>query len=124
MRPRSLYRNIYMHFLGVLCAVGGLSYLMFGHEERDLYPLPRPLMLVGLLALVGVAVRPLARRISRPIESIIAASRRFGQGELSTRVQLPRVHPRHHRRRHHGWPEAWILRRHYGDEMISLVHAW
>ena len=53
-------------------------------------PLWRPFVLVGLvLLLVGVATRPLARRISRPLEQLTAAARRLGGGDLSARVPAP-----------------------------------
>ena len=71
--------------------------------------------LVGLLMLVALAVRPLARRISRPVERIIEASRRFGSGDLSTRVHVP--YHRLHRR--HRWRRA-----RFGDELFTLMHAW
>lgn len=70
---------------------------------------------IGLLLLVGLAVRPLARRISRPVERIIEASRRFGSGDLSTRVRIPQ----HRMHRRHRWRRA-----RFGDELFTLMHAW
>jgi signal transduction histidine kinase len=82
----------------------------------------RPLAaLFAVMMLVGLAVRPLARRIVRPIERLIVASRRFGEGDLTTRVQLPRW--RHHAR-HHNHPWARWHRRHHTDELFTLMHAW
>ena len=50
----------------------------------------RPFLGVALvLLLVAVASRPLARRITRPIDLLTEASRRLGQGELSYRIPLP-----------------------------------
>jgi signal transduction histidine kinase len=60
-----------------------------------------------VLLIVGVATAPLARRISRPVERLTEASRRFGAGELSYRVP--------ERRRH---------RRHHHDELGQLTRAW
>jgi signal transduction histidine kinase len=85
------------------------------------------------LVVVALAVRPLARRISRPIEWIIMASRRFGAGELSTRIQLPQWrhhHHRHHRRLHPQQEERlrrwqrWQLGHRIGDELYTLILAW
>ena len=78
-------------------------------------PFRRGGAVIGLLVLVAVAVRPLARRISRPVERIIEASRRFGNGDLSTRVRIPQ-HRMHRRRR---WPRA-----RWGDELFTLMHTW
>jgi two-component system OmpR family sensor kinase len=121
-RPRSLYKHIYMHFVLVLVAVGGVSSFIFmRHVHGDAFPRRPLLMLVCTLGLVAVAVRPLARRISRPIEWLIVASRRFGEGDLSTRVRLPEWH---------GMGERWRRRvrrhwrRHVGDELLTLMHAW
>lgn len=120
MRPRSLYKRIYMHFLGVLIAVGALTFFIVNHSMRRGGP-ARPFMtLFAVLMLVGLAVRPLARRISRPIEWLIIASRKFGAGDLSTRIRLPRWEARHLQRWHKRWPR----RRHFGDEMFALIHAW
>jgi signal transduction histidine kinase len=96
----------------------------------------QPFALLGLtLIVVALAVRPLARRISRPIEWIIMASRRFGAGELSTRIQLPQWkhhhHHHHHRRRLspkqaerlRRW-QSWQLGHRIGDELYTLILAW
>lgn len=61
--------------------------------------LVRPLTAVALvLLLVGVLTAPLARRISRPVERLTEASRRFGAGDLTYRIPVPaRCEPiRHH----------------------------
>jgi signal transduction histidine kinase len=53
----------------------------------------RPLALVAFaLVVVAVATRPLARRISRPIERLTAAVRRLGGGDLSARVAADVAH--------------------------------
>lgn len=55
-----------------------------------------PAIAVALaLVVVGVATRPLARRLSRPIEQITATARRFGHGDLAARVAAPRRRRRH-----------------------------
>jgi signal transduction histidine kinase len=53
-------------------------------------PLWRPLIVLAV-ALLGVAIatRPLARRISRPVERLIDAARRLGGGDLTARVPAP-----------------------------------
>ena len=50
-------------------------------------PLWRPILVVVLaLLVVAVATRPLAQRISRPVERLTAAARRLGAGDLSARA--------------------------------------
>ena len=47
----------------------------------------RPALIVAVaLLVVAVATRPLAQRISRPLEGLTAAARRLGGGDLSARV--------------------------------------
>ncbi len=51
--------------------------------------LARPaLVLVLVLLVVALATRPLARRISRPLERLTEAVRRFGGGDLSARAEV------------------------------------
>src|SRR5215470_20069770 len=55
----------------------------------------RPALMVGfVLLVVGLATRPLARRISRPLERLTEAVRRLGGGDLGARVSLERAHHR------------------------------
>ena len=76
-------------------------------------PLRPMLGLAAVLLLVGLATAPLARRLSRPVDRLIDATRRFGEGDLSYRIPLPpwcaqRTEPRHRRM----------------DQMMSLMVAW
>ena len=58
-------------------------------------PLWRPLMVVALaLVVVAVATRPLAQRISRPLERLTAAARRLGGGDLAARAPTDGTHAR------------------------------
>jgi two-component system, OmpR family, sensor kinase len=60
-------------------------------------PLWRPVLLVAVALLaVAVATRPLAQRISRPVERLTAAARRLGAGDLSARVGAQDAHARRH----------------------------
>ena len=69
-------------------------------------PLWRPVITVGLVLLaVALGAAPLARRISRPVERLTAATRRFGSGELGYRL-----------------PSLWSWRK--GDELGELTQAW
>lgn len=74
----------------------------------------RPLIMVAVVLLVvGVATRPLARRLSRPLERLTTAARRLGGGDLRARVDLP---PRRDR-----W---WHRRSAPADEIVQLTHAF
>ena len=67
----------------------------------------RPLLWAALaLAVVAVATRPLATRISRPVERLTGAVRRLGSGDLAARVA---IEPRHARR---------------DDELVELTRAF
>ena len=68
-------------------------------------PMWRPGLWLGLVLLIaGLGVGPLARRISRPLERLTEATRRFGEGDLKYR--LPSQTTRH------------------GDELGELTVAW
>lgn len=55
----------------------------------------RPVLWAALaLAVVAVATRPLAQRISRPVERLTAAVRRLGSGDLGARVSIEGRHAR------------------------------
>jgi signal transduction histidine kinase len=55
----------------------------------------RPVVIVGLaLLVVAIATRPLAQRISRPLERLTAAARRLGGGDLSARAPADGAHAR------------------------------
>jgi signal transduction histidine kinase len=79
-------------------------------------PAWRPFMAAGLvLVVVAVAVAPLARRISRPVERLTAAARRLGDGDLSARV--PVDEPGHRRWR-------WHRARSQAGELQDLARAF
>ena len=76
--------------------------------------LMRPLLMVAVVLLVvGAATRPLARRLSRPLERLTTAARRLGGGDLAARVAPPTP-----RRR---W---WHRRSTPADEIVQLTHAF
>jgi len=84
--------------------------------RRHLGPasLSSPLLFVAVVLLVvAVASRPLARRLSRPLERLTEAARRLGGGDLSARAPAPGARTR--------W---W--RRHYAppDEIAELTRAF
>jgi signal transduction histidine kinase len=67
----------------------------------------RPLLWGALaLAVVAIATRPLAQRISRPVERLTAAARRLGSGDLSARVPAGTRHARR------------------ADELVELTRAF
>jgi signal transduction histidine kinase len=55
---------------------------------RLLWPV---LAVTAILLVVAAATRPLARRISRPLERLTEAARRLGQGDLAVRAPDPRA---------------------------------
>jgi two-component system, OmpR family, sensor kinase len=72
-------------------ASGGIVGFVEGAVPRPMVapPLWRPLLLVALaLLVVAVATRPLAQRISRPLERLTSAARRLGGGDLSARAPV------------------------------------
>lgn len=76
-------------------------------------PAKHLLLLVGVLAIVGLAVRPLAKRISRPVAHLTEATRRFGAGDLSHRIVAPGCRP----------GDAPMPPRR-ADELGDLMRAW
>jgi two-component system, OmpR family, sensor kinase len=74
----------------------------------------RPLLMVAVVLLVvGVATRPLARRLSRPLERLTTAARRLGGGDLAARVALPA-----------GRRRWWQRRSSPADEIVQLTGAF
>ena len=73
----------------------------------------RPLLMVAVVLLVvGVATRPLARRLSRPLERLTAAARRLGERRPGGA------------RRPAGRPAAWWRRHSPADEIVQLTGAF
>jgi two-component system, OmpR family, sensor kinase len=73
----------------------------------------RPLLMVAVVLLVvGVATRPLARRLSRPLERLTSAARRLGGGDLGARVTLP------------AGRRPWWRRHSPADEIVQLTGAF
>jgi signal transduction histidine kinase len=76
----------------------------------------RPLLfVVVVLAVAAVATRPLARRLSRPLERLTAAARRLGGGDLAARVPAVATPRRWWRRRHAPADEIGELTRAFND---------
>jgi signal transduction histidine kinase len=64
-------------------------------RPRGMPPLWRPILVVTLtLVVVAMTTRPLALRISRPLERLTEAARRLGGGDLSARVPAEAPHAR------------------------------
>lgn len=83
--------------------------------RRHLGPaiLGRPLLFVAVvLIVVAVASRPLARRLSRPLERLTEAARRLGGGDLGARAPASDARTR------------WWRRRHTPDEIAELTRAF
>jgi signal transduction histidine kinase len=67
-----------------------------GPRPPGMGPLWRPIVVVALaLVVAAIATRPLAVRITRPLERLTDAARRLGGGDLSARAPLPARRPRH-----------------------------
>jgi len=91
--------------------------------RRHLGPasLVRPLLFVAVvLSVVAVASRPLARRLSRPLERLTEAARRLGGGDLGARAPAPAARTRWWRRRHAPPDEIAELTRAF-NEMAERV---
>jgi signal transduction histidine kinase len=76
---------------------GAVVGVIEGAVPRPLGPPPlwRPTLVVALVLLVvAVATRPLAQRISRPLEQLTVTARRLGGGDLSARVPADIRHVR------------------------------
>lgn len=66
-----------------------------GPRPPGMPPLWRPILVVTLtLVVVAMATRPLAVRISRPLERLTEAARRLGGGDLSARIPASAHHVR------------------------------
>jgi signal transduction histidine kinase len=85
----------------------------------------RPLLAVAVVLLVaGLATRPLARRIARPLERLTGAAQRLGAGDLGSRVPLVESRRRWWRpRRHHGDDELTQLTRAFNDMAERVEHT-
>jgi signal transduction histidine kinase len=67
-----------------------------GPRPPGMAPLWRPIVVVALaLVVAAIATRPLAVRITRPLERLTDAARRLGGGDLSARASVPAQRPRH-----------------------------
>ncbi len=81
----------------------------------------RPLLFVTVvLVVVALATRPLARRLSRPLERLTEAARRLGGGDLGARAPTPPPRTRGWRRGHTPADEIGELTRAF-NEMAERV---
>jgi signal transduction histidine kinase len=114
---RRLSTRIWFHFLGLLFVAGAGTALVLGFTHRPV------LTLVAIFVVMGAGSKRLARVMSRPIERLTDASRRFGAGELGYRIPVPawwrehqERHPDRHRHRHR--------KRRPVEELVMLTTAW
>lgn len=132
---RRLHTRIAFHFIWLLVLTGLITstvHILRGPGPR------RPLITVAvLLTVLAIGTWPLSRRITRPIELLTAASRRFGAGDLSYRIPIPERYqcevamPGDPDERRAGWHgRRWRAhhRHRHGprrpDELYELVRAW
>jgi signal transduction histidine kinase len=81
----------------------------------------RPLLFVGVvLVVVALATRPLARRLSRPLERLTDAAHRLGGGDLAARAPAPPARARWWRPGHGPADEIGQLTRAF-NEMAERV---
>jgi signal transduction histidine kinase len=66
-----------------------------------------------VLLIVAVITRPLARRISRPLEALTDAAQRLGSGDFKTRIPV-----------HEGSSRRWLGRNHPADEMQTVTASF
>jgi len=116
---RTFRRRVGFHVAWIVFASGAWALALIGFA-RAAPNVARMLPFLTLLymAAVGLTARRIVRVISRPVELLTEASRRFGEGDLAHRVVLPHFPPRHARRRHRH------PRRHPMDELFLLGAAW
>jgi signal transduction histidine kinase len=108
-----LATRIWFHFM-MLVVVAGVSTTAVILATR------RPLALVAIFLVGGALVsRGLARRLSRPIERLTEANRRFGEGDLAYRIPTPpwARWRTEHRRRHRKHRDV-------RDEILELLASW
>ena len=100
---RRLYLRIYLAALAALASVvvlfgiawwavlrepGGSAWLRHLHSEALRVHFDGLVLIALIAAAVGVAMYPLARRLTGQIEALAATMDRFGAGELSTRAPV------------------------------------
>ena len=117
---RRLHKRLQLTFLAFVLCIGLVGWAVMAIAGRShVHP---AIWVIGLFIVAGAVTAPLARRLSRPIERLTEATRRFGAGDLSYRVpvapecgppQRGRGRHRHHHHRHH-----------HVDEMEELQRAW
>jgi signal transduction histidine kinase len=87
------------------------------------WPLRPVLIVLVVLFVAALVTRPLARRLSRPLERLTEATRRLGAGDLSYRVPVEPL--RDHERGPNGaCGIRWWRNRHRVDELETLTHAF
>jgi signal transduction histidine kinase len=100
------------HLGAMLAVIGGWALVIsFGWHARPVGPFITGL----LLGLVAWNAKRFVHRLGGPIELLTEASRRFGAGELSTRVRLPAWWRGRRRHRHRRGPF---------DELLELGETW
>jgi len=83
------------------------------HHRHGFVGLLRPLLVITvILIVVAVATRPLARRISRPLERLTEATRRLGGGDLTARAPAT------------AGGRWWRRRRSRTDELEEVTRAF
>ena len=133
---RRLHRRLQFSFLFFMLVIGlaGMGVVAIAGRGRVGYPV---LWVFAVFVLAGALTAPLARRLSRPIEALTEAVKRFGAGDLGYRVPLPycsprtqrwreRVEARYRERHGHGHGGRWHGRHHHfhHDELEELLRAW
>jgi signal transduction histidine kinase len=110
-RRQTPYAAVAIRRQGEIVGVLSASPMRRMHPPSLLRPISHAAV---FLLVVAVATGPLARRISRPVERLTEATRRFGAGDLRHRVDLEQRPGGGRHRRGRG----------RADELAELTRAW
>src|SRR5215831_17169476 len=119
-RPLRIKRHMAWQIAIMVAIFGIWSLIVAAVSEAS--PRLAPVLTGIIVAVMAMNARRFIVRMSWPIERLIHASRRFGAGDLATRVEMPPWWQRHR--------ELWLKHRHHRHrhggplELFELTEAW